>query len=83
MAKIFEDATILLVWEMITVEKLRLKEVAKQLDTTSDVVNKIYMAGYRRWGCNQHRREVEKNIEKKLQRPPAVYSNQSHQNTYE
>lgn len=85
MPKIYSDETLSLVWDMITKEKLRLKEAAKELDTTPDVVNKIYQAAYRRWGCNQHSnraigKEKVKSITKMapapvIVRPPAQYSN--------
>jgi hypothetical protein len=75
MGKIFKDETIKLVWDMITEEKLMLREVAKQLDTTTDVINKIYAAGYRRFGSNTYRNRVNNTREKKMERPAAVYSN--------
>jgi len=85
MPKIYSDETLSLVWDMITKEKLRLKEAAKELDTTPDVLNKIYQAAYRRFGCNQHSnralgKEKVKSITKMAPaptyvRPPAKYSN--------
>lgn len=87
MPKIYSDETLSLVWDMITKEKLRLKEAAKELDTTPDVVNKIYQAAYRRWGCNQHSNraignEKVKSITKMapaptIVRPPAQYTNKN------
>lgn len=83
MPKIYDDATLSLVWDMIRVEKLRRSVVAKELCTTVDKIELIYSAAYRRYGCNQYENRAKKAPKKsfkqddksKKQRAPAEYSN--------
>lgn len=86
MPKIYDDATLSLVWDMIRVEKLRRSVVAKELCTTVENIDLIYSAAYRRYGCNQHynraniqaKKPIKSDQPKKINRPPAVYSNQGY-----
>lgn len=85
MPKIYDDATMQLVWDMIRVEKLRRSVVAKELCTTPEKIDQIYSAAYRRYGCNQYQNRANQSVKKSIkqepkkssfQRPPAVYSNE-------
>lgn len=87
MPKIYDDATLQLVWDMIRVEKMRRSIVAKELCTTPEKIDQIYSAAYRRYGCNQYanraNQAAKKSIKqeqpiKQIQRPPAVYSNEGY-----
>lgn len=86
MPKIYDDATLSLVWDMIRVEKLRRSVVAKELCTTVEKIDLIYSAAYRRYGCNQYanraniqaKKSVRPDVKKPINRPPAVYSNQGY-----
>jgi hypothetical protein len=86
MPKIYDDATLSLVWDMIRVEKLRRSVVAKELCTTVEKIDLIYSAAYRRYGCNQHsnrtntpvKKSITPDVKKPITRPTAVYSNQGY-----
>lgn len=82
-AKKYSEATLDLVWKEITVEKRTLKQVAKDLDTTTDVINKIYLAAYKLWGTNTRKNKRGVNdLTPKIERPAAVYTNKQF-NSYE
>jgi hypothetical protein len=85
MPKIYDDATLQLVWDMIRVEGMRRSQVAKELCTTGEKIDLIYSAAYTRFGCNQYQNRANQSAKKsikqdppkkQIQRPPAVYSNQ-------
>lgn len=88
MPQIFQEETLSMVWDMITVENMKMREVANTLCCTSDRVHQMYLAAYRRWGNNQHTnrkrtisvRKIGNSKESKRERPPAVYSNKSYIN---
>lgn len=87
MPKIFHDETLRMVWEMVTDQKMRLRDIASELGTEISKVNQMYNAAYRRFGCNQYanrkslrskkRSIVSYPIENKIERPKAIYSNTS------
>lgn len=87
MPQIFSEETLSMVWDMITVDKMKLKEVSETLCCTTQKVDQMYQAAYRRWGNNQHRnrkqsvtiRRILPIKSSKIERPPAVYSNKSYQ----
>jgi hypothetical protein len=85
MPKIYDDATLQLVWDMIRVEKKLIRDVAKELCTTFEKIDLIYSAAYRRYGCNQYQNRANQSAKKSIKqdppkksivRPPAVYSNE-------
>lgn len=88
MPQIFQEETLSMVWDMITVENMKMREVANILCCTYDRVNQMYQASYRRWGNNQHNnrkrsisvRKIGSQKESKRERAPAVYSNKSYIN---
>ncbi len=88
MPKIFSDETLSLIWEMITEENMKMREVSEILCCPFDKVHQMYQAAYRRWGNNQHInrkrsisvRKIGHQKESKIERPPAVYSNKSYSN---
>lgn len=88
MPQIFQEETLSMVWDMITVENMKMREVANILCCTYDRVNQMYQAAYRRWGNNQHTnrkrtisvRKIGNPKESERERPPAVYSNKSYIN---
>lgn len=87
MPKIYDDATLQLVWDMIRIEKKLIREVAKELCTTFEKIDLIYSAAYRRYGCNQYQNRANHSTKKSIKqepikpsfkRPPAVYSNEGY-----
>lgn len=88
MPQIFQEETLSMVWDMITVENMKMRKVSEILCCTYDKVNQMYQAAYRRWGNNQHTnrkrtisvRKIAPQKESERDRPPAVYSNKSYIN---
>jgi len=85
MSKIFNEATLSLVWDMVHVEKRTMKQICIDLCTEMPHLNKMYAAAYRRFGCNQHsNRKREDKVVKitnkpksSFERPPSNYSNKN------
>ena len=73
MPQIFQEETLSMVWDMITVENMKMRKVSEILCCTYDKVNQMYQAAYRRWGNNQHTNRkrtisVRKSLTQKNQR---------------
>lgn len=77
MPKIYQDETLQLVYDMVTVEHLTLRKIAEELCTTTDKVNLMYTAAAKRFAPKLYKKPAAtKPIPvTKIQRPPAIYSN--------
>jgi len=82
MPAIYDEATLRLVWEKINDNGWTLRKTALELDTTTDVVNRIYEAARKRYAVKNVRpsktpKKQEAPSLVSFERPKAVYSNHS------
>lgn len=71
----YNEATLALIWEMLTVEGLTLKKAAYQLSTTTDKVNHIYQAAKKHYQRHVYKKPVTKPTPLKPPRHKGNYSN--------
>ena len=80
MPKIYSDETMKLVWDMVKIENLKRREISAQLDTTPEVIDRIYNAASKRYSKGARSRYIEKPeeiLDIKFTRVKGEYSNKS------
>jgi hypothetical protein len=80
MKKKYDKETLKMIWDMICVEKMMMKEVAALFNITTAQVNEMYQAATRVIGpAPRKNAAIDPDAPKKgpIKRPPALYSNHS------